>query len=221
MRSPMILPSTLLQRLSVTLVCGVAACSHAPPADLAPDPGLVGQIRDIRIVTAYPRVCPGGIIFASYEAVLADGARVPFATSYDKNHPPRLHMVFLDRTSPDAVPEQKGDWATNGDPRASVATGFRLTATMQAKPSATSTIVIPPDYGCMRHAFEFQGEPGGAGQPGGNGPDVTVRLAVLPSPFYNKLFVAGIGVGLGAPFYVPTAASLLPPTKSPGIASHS
>src|SRR5260370_9239314 len=104
MRSPMILPSTLLQRLSVTLVCGVAACSHAPPADFAPDPGLVGQIRDIRIVTAYPPVCPGGIIFASYAAVLSDRARVPFATWYDRNHPPRLTLVFLDRTSHDAWP---------------------------------------------------------------------------------------------------------------------
>src|SRR5260370_13983162 len=196
MRSPMILPSTLLQRLSVTLVCGVAACSHAPPADFAPDPGLVGQIRDIRIVTACPRFCPGGIVFASYEAVLADGARVPFATSYDKTHAPRLHMVFLDRTSPDAVPQENGNWATNGDPLATVATGFRLTATMQAKPSATSTIVIPPDYGCMRHAFEFQGEPGGAGQPGGNGPDVPVRLAGFPSPFSTNLFPPRIRVRL-------------------------
>lgn len=220
MRSPTMPSRALLRHLCVTLLFGVAACSHAPPADFAPDPGLVGQIRDIRIVTAYPRVCPGGIIFATYEAVLADGARVPFATSYDKNHPPRLHMVFLDRTSPDAVPQQNGDWATNGDPLATVATGFRLTATMQAKPSATSTIVIPPDYGCMRHAFEFQGEAGGAGQPGGNGPDVTVRLAVLPSPFYNKLFVAGIGVGMAPPFYVLFDASVLPATEWLVVASH-
>src|SRR5207249_1880000 len=76
----------------------VAACSHAPPADFAPDPGLIAQVRDLRIVTAQDRACPGGWIQASYEAVLADGSRVPFARSYDKKHPPRLHVVFLERS---------------------------------------------------------------------------------------------------------------------------
>jgi len=94
----------------------VAACSHAPPADFAPDPGLVAQIRDIRIVTAQDRACPGGWIQASYEAVLADGSRVPFARSYDKKHPPRLHVVFLERSSPDAVSRDNGDWVTNANP---------------------------------------------------------------------------------------------------------
>lgn len=198
----------------LAVLCGaVAACSHAPPADFLPDPGLVAQIRSIRIVTAYTRVCPGGVIPTTYEAVLADGSRVPFARSYDKNHPPRLHVVFLDRTSPDAVTQEDGDWVTNGNPLATVATGFRLTATLQAKPSATSTIVVPPDYGCMRHAFSFWGEPGAAGQPGGSGPDVTVRLAVLNSPFYDRLFVAGIGVGVAPPFYVLGDASALPPAQ--------
>jgi hypothetical protein len=199
------------RHLGWTVLALVAGCSHQPPADFAPDPGLVAQIRDIRIVSVYPRVCPGGTIFTSYEAVLADGSRVPFARSYDKNHPPRLHIVFLDRTSPDAVTQQDGDWVANGNPLTTVATGFRLTATLQAKPSATSTIVIPPDYSCMRHAFAFSGEPGEANQPGGNGPDVTVRLAVLPSPFYNKLFVAGVEVGFAPPFYVLGDATTIPP----------
>src|SRR2546426_6119255 len=48
--------------------------------------------------TLFRSVCPGGWIQASYEAVLADGSRVPFARSYDKKHPPRLHVVFLDRS---------------------------------------------------------------------------------------------------------------------------
>ena len=60
-------------------------------------------------------------------------------------------------------------------------------------------------------SFSFWGEPGGAGQPGGNGPDVTVRVAVLRSPFYNKLFVAGIQVGLAPPFFVLADASGVPP----------
>src|SRR2546422_1489047 len=48
-----------------------------------------------------------------------------------------------------------------------------------AKPAVQHTIVIPPEYSCMGHGFQFSGEPGGAGQAGGNGPDVTVRLAIL------------------------------------------
>jgi hypothetical protein len=191
-----------------------AACSHAPPEGFAPDPGLVAQIRDIRIVTAYGRACPGATIPASYEAVLVDGSRVPFSRTYDKKHPPRLHVVFLDRTSPEAVTQQDGDWVTDGNALATATTGFRLTVALRAKPSVTSTVAVPPDYSCMPHAFVFAGEPGGAGGPGqsgGNGPDVTVRLAVLRSPFYDKLFVSGIQVGLAPPFYVLQDASAVPP----------
>src|SRR5438309_9433156 len=105
-----------LQRISVTTLAVVlSGCSHAPPADFTPDPGLVPQIRDIRIITAYARVCPGAVIPTNYEAVLADGARVPFARSYDKKHPPRLHVVFLDRESADAVSQEDGDWGTDGE----------------------------------------------------------------------------------------------------------
>src|SRR2546422_3477917 len=117
----------------------------------------------------------------------------------------------LDRESPDAVSQEDGDWVTNVNPLTTVNTGFRLTATLRARPSATNTPVIPPDYTCMRHSFSFWGEPGGAGQPGGNGPDVTVRLAVLRSPFYTKLFGAGIQVGLPPPFFGLADASGVPP----------
>ncbi len=178
------------------------ACSHAPPPDFAPDPGLVAQIRDIRIVTSYARACPGSVIAASYEAVLASGERVTFARSYDKKHPPRLHVVFLDRESPDAVSQEDGDWVTERDPLATVSTGFRLTATLRANSKVTSTVVVPPYYGCMPHTFTFSGEPGGAVEAGGNGPDVTIRLAAVRSPFYDKLYVAGFQVGLAPPFYV-------------------
>ncbi len=189
----------------------VLGCSHAPPADFAPDPGLVGQIRDIRIVTQYARACPGAVMPTSYEAVLNDGARVPFARTYDKKHPPRLHVVFLDLESPDAVAQEDGDWVMSTDALATVSTGFRISATLRAKPSAANTITVPPDYSCMRHAFVFVGEAGEPGQRGANGPDVTVRLAVLRSPFYGKLFVAGIQVGLAPPFYVLADASTVPP----------
>ena len=122
------------RRLFVTpfVVTVLVSCSHAPPEGFAPDPGLVAQIRDIRIVTGYARACPGGVIPASYEAVLASGERVSFSRSYDKKHPPRLHVVFLDRESPDAVSQEDGDWVTERAPLATVSTGFRLTATLRA-----------------------------------------------------------------------------------------
>ena len=201
------------RRLFVTpfVVTVLVSCSHAPPEGFAPDPGLVAQIRDIRIVTGYARACPGGVIPASYEAVLASGERVSFSRSYDKKHPPRLHVVFLDRESPDAVSQEDGDWVTERDPLATVSTGFRLTATLRANSRVTNTVVVPPDYRCMPHTFAFSGEPGGPGEAGEPGPDATVRLAVLRSPFYDKLFVAGIQVGLAPPFYVLQDAGAVPP----------
>ncbi len=202
--SPMMGDVSLL-RHCVTSFCAtilVFGCSHAPPPDFAPDPGLVAQVKDIRIVTSYARACPGSVIAASYEAVLVSGERVPFARSYDKKHPPRLHVVFLDRESPDAVSQQDGDWVTERDPLATVSTGFRLTATLRANSNVTSTVVVPPYYGCMPHVFTFSGDEGRPGEAGDNGPDVTVRLAQLRSPFYDKLYVAGIQVGVAPPFYI-------------------
>src|SRR6266571_4279730 len=201
-------------RLCLTTFCAtllLAACSHAPPEGFAPDPGLVGQIRDIRIVTAYARACPGATIPATYEAVLADGSRVPFSRTYDKKHPPRLHVIFLDRESPDAVSQEDGDWVAERDPLVTVTTGYRLTATLRANSRITNTVVVPPDYRCMPHTFVFSGDAGGPGEAGEPGPDATVRLAVLHSPFYDKLFVAGIQVGLAQPFYVLQDATAVPP----------
>src|SRR2546427_23435 len=211
--------STVLRDVSLLRHCATSfgatllavACSHAPPEGFAPDPGLVAQIRDIRIVTTYARACPGAVIPTTYEAVLTDGSRVPFARSYDKKPPPRLHVIFLDRTSPEAVTQQDGDWVTNADPLLTATTGFRLTATLQAKPSVTNTVVVPPDYRCMPHSFAFSAEAGGPGEAGEPGPDATVRLAVLRSPFYDKLFVAGIQVGVAPPFYVLQDANAVPP----------
>src|SRR3989454_9121302 len=201
-------------RHCVTSFCAtvlVFGCSHAPPPDFAPDPGLVAQIRDIRIVTGYARACPGATIPATYEAVLADGSRVPFSRSYDKKHPPRLHVVFLDRESPEAVSQQDGDWVTERDPLATVSTGFRLTATLRANSRITNTVVVPPDYGCVPHTFVFSGEPGGPGEAGEPGPDATVRLAVVRSPFYRKLLVARIQVRVAPPFFVLQDATPGPP----------
>src|SRR5207247_1545790 len=185
--------NALPPRLFLTML--VFGCSHKPPEDFAPDPGLVGQIRDIRIVTAYARACPGSTIPTTYEAVLADGSRVPFSRTYDKKHPPRLHVIFLDRESPDAVSQEDGDWVAERDPLVTVTTGYRLTATLRANSRITNTVVVPPDYRCMPHTFVFSGDAGGPGETGEPGPDATVRLAVLRSPFYDNPFLAGMVAG--------------------------
>src|SRR2546430_2628249 len=200
--------------LCLTTFCAtllLAACSHAPPEGFAPDPGLVGQIRDIRIVTAYARACPGSTIPTTYEAVLADGSRVPFSRTYDTKHPPRLHVIFLDRESPDAVSQEDGDWVAERDPLFTVTTGYRLTATLRANSRITNTVVVPPDYRCMPHTFVFSGDAGGPGEAGGPRPAATVRPAPPPAPAYPHLVVARNPGRLAQPFFVLPDAPPVPP----------
>ena len=184
----------------------LAACSHRPPADFTPDPGLVDQIREIRMATS-TRACPGETFGATYTAVLNDGALVTFETRYDSKHPPRLHVSFLQRTSDQAIPLESGAWAADPDALTSAVTGFQVTASLKAKPSLTTTTVLTPDYTCMPHAFGF----GGAG-PGAGGPQVTVRLGILRSPFYDRLLVAGVEVEDALPFFVFADANAVPPS---------
>lgn len=187
-------------------------CSHKPPADFAPDPGLVQRIKEIRIVTATSWACPGQVINASYEAVLDDDSRVPFATKYDKDRPPRLHVVFLERRSNEAYSQQDGDWVTDRDPLFSALSGFRLAATLKARPELTVTEVVEPEYSCLPHVARFEGRPGEVGQPGDDGPDVTVQLAVLRSPFHDRLLVAAVEVGEAPPYYLLADAERIPPS---------
>jgi len=133
-----------------------AACSHGPPPDFAPDPGLVEQIREIRMATS-ASACPGETFGAQYTAVLNDGALVSFESRYDRQHPPRLHVSFLERRSDEATPLEGGAWTADPDALTSAVTGFRLTASLKAKPSITTTAVLTPDYTCMPHAFWFRG----------------------------------------------------------------
>jgi len=58
--------------LIVTAACG----PKQPPPSFAPDPGLVEQIREIRMSTSM-RACPGEGFGAVYTAVLNDGSLVP------------------------------------------------------------------------------------------------------------------------------------------------
>jgi hypothetical protein len=201
--------SGLVLRLCVTLL--PLACSHRPPEDFTPDPGLVAQIRDIQTFAMPARACPGSVVQMSYEAVLSDGSRMSFARSYDKKRPPRLHVVFLERSSPDGVSQADGDWVTNAHPLWTAVSGFRLTAALKANPTVRNTSVLPPDYSCLPHAFGFSGEPGGPAQGGGNGPDVAVRLAMLRSPFYDRLLVAAVEVGHARPYYVLADGRTIPP----------
>jgi len=193
------------------LLAALAACSHKPPADYAPDPGLLSHIRDIEITVSPTVVCPGGVIQASYQAVIDDGTRVPFIRSYDKKNPPRLHSSFLGYTSAEASGTKDGNWVTAQDPVVSAMNGFRLTATLKSKPSIQHSVIVAPDYSCMPHAFAFSGPGGGAMQGGGNGPEVAVHLAMGHSRFFEKLLVVGIDVGTAAPFYLLFDARAIPP----------
>src|SRR2546426_5084519 len=177
-----------------------AACSHKPPPDFAPDPGLLAHIREIQIKTTAAAACPGAGIAASYDAVLDDATHVPFQHTYDKKHPPRLHMVFLDLSSSMARANSDGYWVMAQDPLLSAASGFELHAYLKAKPSIQGSVTVAPDYGCAPHAFGYAGEQGGASQAGGNGPDVTVRIGRGRSPFYDRLIIVGVQVGRQAPF---------------------
>ncbi len=194
-----------------------AACGHQPPADFAPDPALVAQIRSIQIMPGYSRVCPGAAIPAQYEAVLADGTHIPFVHSYDEKHPPRLHVNFLALSSDEARSRSDGSWVSAQDPLLSASTGFRLTATLRAKPSIGGSVSVQPDYSCAPHAFEFEGLSGGRALSGDNGPPVTVTLARARSPFYEKLIVVGIQVGAQAPFYELYDAASIPPADFIGV----
>ncbi|HWP37099.1 MAG TPA: hypothetical protein VNL18_06045 [Gemmatimonadales bacterium] len=202
------------QRAGLMVACVAAlipACSHKPPPDFAPDPTLVARLRQIRIVPASDQACPGEVIRASYEAVLNDSTVVPFETRYDKNRPPRLHVVFLNRTSPEAVSLEDGNWSALPDPLASAMNGFRLSAFFKAKPSVNAFATLAPSYHCLPHAFGFAGRSGDQSVSGEDGPDITVRLRILRSPFYDRLVVAAVEVGQAPPFFVLADASTVPP----------
>ncbi|GBD32756.1 hypothetical protein HRbin33_01730 [bacterium HR33] len=188
----------------------LSGCSRRPPPDFRPDPGLVERIREIHINPALSAVCPGEVIPTHYQAVLDDGTVLPFERRYDRRNPPALHVVFLGRSSREAVSQEDGDWVTDPDPLLSVMTGFRLSVFLRAKPSINAFKVVAPEYSCLRNAFVFVGPPGDPGQPGGDGPDITVRIGVLGSPFYERLVVAAIEVGSAPPFFVLAPADEVP-----------
>ncbi len=200
------------RRLSICLVLLLGlACHHGPPPDFTPDPGLIAQIREIRMAPQVDAACPGQSFRVSYTAVLEDGTTVPFATRFDRDNPPRLHVQFLDLNSPQADPERDGGWDADADPWRSVLTGFELEAVLRAKPSVRAATRVPPMYDCMDRTLSFHGangrdasgknSAGKSGDPGRDGPDITVRLGIVRSPFVERLLIASIEVGRDAPRY--------------------
>jgi hypothetical protein len=187
------------------------ACATKPPADFMPDPGLVARIVEIRIDVP-PSACPGQRIPAAYTAILDDGGEMPFATSYDEDAPPDLHVVFLSRYSAQATALGGGDWTASPDPLVSALDGFRLRALLKARPSVSTEVVVAPEYGCLDHQLEFVGPPGRDGMAGGPGPNVTVRVGLGASPFASRLLVAEVTVEDAPPIYVLADADLVPPS---------
>jgi hypothetical protein len=196
--------------LIVVTLALVAACSHGPPPDFAPDPSLVTHIRSIEM-RAPSSACPGSSFPVTYTAILDNGSRVPFSNRYDKKHPPRLHVVFLERFSNEATPLEDGGWVAERDPLYSVETGFQLRADLAANPAIADSVTLAPTYDCLPHVFRFSGHTGDRGHDGGDGPDVTVRLALGHSRFYERLIVASVEVGEAPPFYVLADPDRVPP----------
>ncbi len=207
--------------LSIAWLALLTGCSHRPPPDFLPDPALIAQIREIRMTPLVEAACPGESFRMSYDAVLEDGTVVPFATRYDRDNPPRLHVQFLDRTSPQADPQGDGAWRTDPDPWRSVMTGYELEAVLHAKPSVRAGTRVPPEYDCMDRSLSFHGangrdasgknSAGRSGDGGRDGPDITVRVGIVHSPFIPRLLVAAIQVGNDAPRYRLGDADRVPP----------
>ena len=195
----------------LTITCLTACGPKQPPADFAPDPALVGRISEIMMHTQVQIACPGRTIGARYEAVLHDGSIVPFSREYDEDNPPPLHVVFLRRTSPDAYPEQDGDWDTVDDPLATAMTGFRLRAELRANPTLAAEATIVPEYRCLPNRHAYTGARGRRGDPGRPGPDIVVRIALLRSPFYERLVVVTTEVGGAPPRFLLQNADIIPP----------
>jgi len=194
------------------LAAVASACSHGPPPDFAPDPGLVARIKKISI-RAPQYACPGQSFAVYYDAYLDDGTRVQFATGYDKDHPPKLHVSFLDYDSFEATARGDGSWTVNSDPLQTVRTGFRLRAILKAKPSLRDSVRLSPDYSCMPHDFHFVGVSGARGAAGADGPAISVRVGIVRSPFYSKLLVSMITVQNDAPVFLFADASTIPPAN--------
>ena len=165
----------------------VDACAAGPPASSAVPPTSIVR-RDIRSLTILPgsaRACPGEVISARYVAGLADGSRVSLS---------REEVASLTFTGLAAQPRGDGAWKTSPNPMASIADGFRLSASLGATNGSDSLVhgdtVVVPTYDCLRSTV-IELRPISRSE---DNVRAYVRLGVLPTPFHDSIVVAVVEV---------------------------
>lgn len=189
-------PAARRLRIPLLLLWG-SACRTGAPSHQVPDP-TPAHIRRLRI-SAPASACPGQDFGVVYDADLDDGTIK------------ELPSGLVDLLGTNATPTETGQWRASADPLASVASGFRVVATLRANQRIADTVVIAPEYSCLARRYRFAGGRGDRGKRGHDGPAVTIRVGFLHTPFYATLAVAAIQVADRAPFYiVADAATILP-----------
>jgi hypothetical protein len=181
--------SSRLTRAGIALL--LAACASLPRS-VEP-----ARIRAIRIAPGAARVCPGETIRAAYTAVLDDGTTRPLEGTA---------LGLLSRQGDGVEPADHGAWDTDPDPLVSAMTGFHLRAWLTANPSVAAETTVVPAYTCAQRQFRL------SGSSTGNGPDVTVRIAQLHTPFADSVVV----VAIEAANRKPAHALLRPADLTPG-----
>lgn len=149
----------------------LAACASLPRT-VEP-----GRIRALRIAPLEASVCPGQPIHAAYTAVLDDGSARPLEGAA---------LGLLSRQGDAVQPLDRGMWVTDPDPLVSAMTGFHLTAWLTANPAVTAETTVVPAFTCAKRSFAFYGASGV------DGPDVTVRVAQMRTPFHDSVVVVVI-----------------------------
>jgi len=174
----------------------VVACASTPRASEsgASESRRTGQgsidgrrVRAIRLNLSETRICPGQRIHASYAAVLDDGS----TRALDGGA-----LAILTRQGDAVQPVDGGEWTSDPDPLASAVTGFRLSVWLTANPAVTAETTLVPVYSCSPRSFSFRG----TGQ-GANGPDVTVRIAQVRSPFHDSVVVVAVEPANASPVH--------------------
>src|SRR5437667_33136 len=177
--------STVLRDVSLLRLCATSfgatllavACSHAPPEGFAPDPGLVTQIRDIRIVTTYARVRLAVLRSPFYDKLFVAGIQVglapPFYVLQDAGAVPPADWLVL---------ESRGGRGGTGIAGAKGTDGSAGAAGCPAQPGAPGG----------------NGGNGGPGGSGGRGGRINV-IVPLDNPFLAGIVAARSPGGTGGP----------------------
>jgi hypothetical protein len=184
-----------------------AACRTGTPPNQVPHPTAPSHIRRLRI-SAPASVCPGHDFTVVYDADLDDGTIKELDPELPGTRPRR---GILELAGTNATWTETGQWRAAADPVASLASGYRIVATLRANPRIADTVVIAPEYSCLARRYRFSGARGDRGKRGHDGPAVTVRVGFLRTPYYATLAVAAIQAADSGSFYVVAdAATVLP-----------